>query len=445
MTAGPGRAARRLLWIVILAVLPASPHPLPAQIDPSHAWFTIRTTHFYVHFTRPVEPLARRLAVHAESAYAALSKELHPPRGMIDIVLTDDSDRSNGSATPFPTNRIVVYANPPVSDGGLRYTNDWGQMVVTHELTHIFHLDRTRGAWALSQHLIGRAALSFPNLYQPSWLTEGIAVYEESRIAGAGRIEGSEHRMIARAAAMDGSFPGIGALSLSQGRYPFGSSAYAFGSLFIDYLARTRGEGHVRDLVEKSAASLVPYLLDIPARQSFGVSFSRGWRQFRDSVAHTIRVSDAAPLQGWRELTHDGVFAFTPRWISDTSIIYVGAPGRESFAAYRVGLDGRRTRVGRRNSSSANVPLPDGSLLFSQIEYVNAYSDRSDLWIQRGRRQHRLTSGQRLSAPDVRADGSIVAVQIIPGATRLARVSSDGKTITPITSGSYDEQWTEPR
>jgi Tol biopolymer transport system component len=38
-----------------------------------------------------------------------------------------------------------------------------------------------------------------------------------------------------------------------------------------------------------------------------------------------------------------------------------------------------------------------------------------------------------------------VAAQIIPGATRLVRVSADGKRVTPLTSGSFDEQWTEPR
>src|SRR5262249_45555417 len=139
------------------------------------------------------------------------------------------------------------------------------------------------------QKIFGRAALAFPNLYQPAWLTEGLAVYEETRIAGAGRIEGSEHRMIARAAAIDRRVPAVGSLSLSQGRFPFGSSAYAFGSLFIDYLAKTRGESHVRELVEKSAANVIPYLVDIPARQSFGISFSHGWRDFRDSIARTIR------------------------------------------------------------------------------------------------------------------------------------------------------------
>ncbi len=71
---------------------------------------------------------------------------------MIDVVLSDDVDFSNGSATPYPTSRIVIYANPPVFESALRYTNDWGQLVITHELTHIFHLDRTRG------HLVARSA-----------------------------------------------------------------------------------------------------------------------------------------------------------------------------------------------------------------------------------------------------------------------------------------------
>ena len=412
---------------------------------PDLDWRTIKTQHFYVTFTPPVEGLARRIAADAERAYAELSKEMHPPRGMIDVVLSDDYDFSNGYATPFPTNRIVIYANPPVSESALRYTNDWGQLVITHELTHIFHLDRSRGVWALAQHLFGRAATLFPNMYSPSWLTEGLAVYEESKLTGAGRIEGSEHRMIARAAAIDHQFPSVGALSLAQGQFPFGEFAYSYGSLFIDYLARSRGESAVRSFVDKSSAEIIPYLIDIPAKRSFGVSFGRAWRDFSDSVARSLAGAPAQPMQGWRQLTKDGVFVFAPRWLSDSAIIYSGAPGRQTFGAYRVSLDGKRTRIGRRNSRSANVLLGDGALLYAQTDYVNPYQVRSDLWVQRRGHERQITFGQRLTSPDARADGQIVAAQIVPGATRLVRVSPDGKRITPLTFGSYDEQWTEPR
>jgi hypothetical protein len=444
-------AGWRRIVLTIIACL-ASPlvplHPLGAQISPNLDWRTLTTAHFYVHFAPPLEPLARRIGGDAERAYAQLARELHPPRGMIDIVISDDVDLSNGSATPAPSNRIVIYANPPVSESALRFTNDWGQLVVTHELTHIFHLDRTRGIWALGQKIFGRAPALFPNVYSPSWLTEGIAVYYESRLAGAGRIEGSEHRMIARSAAIDHSFPAIGAVSLAAGRFPFGESAYAYGSLFVDYLARSRGERAVGAFIERSSAALVPYLLNTPARQSFGVTFSRAWEQWRDSIARsTSLIPDlqSPPIPRWRQLTADGVFVYSPRWLSDSGLVYSGTPGRESFGAYEVTLSGRRERVGRRNSRSSNVILNDGSLLYAQLDFVNPYQDRSDLWIQRGGRETRLTVGKRLTAPDARADGEIVAAQIIPGGTRLVRVSPDGRVITPITTGGYDEQWTEPR
>src|SRR5262245_42330758 len=88
------RSARR--WLGPLALMLASlavwGRRASAQINPSHTWYSLHTQHFIVPFTRPLEPLARRLAGHAERAYAELSRELHPPRGMIDLVVTDDAD-----------------------------------------------------------------------------------------------------------------------------------------------------------------------------------------------------------------------------------------------------------------------------------------------------------------------------------------------------------------
>ena len=112
---GRGKSGLRIAALVILtAVRLFGAAPASAQVDPALDWHTIKTQHFYIHFTPPVEGLARRIAADAERAYAELSLELHPPRGMIDVVLSDDVDFSNGYATPVPTNRIVVYANPPV-------------------------------------------------------------------------------------------------------------------------------------------------------------------------------------------------------------------------------------------------------------------------------------------------------------------------------------------
>jgi hypothetical protein len=84
--------------------------------------------------------------------------------------------------------------------------------------------------------------------------------------------------------------------------------------------------------------------------------------------------------------------------------------------------------------------------VYSQLEYTSPYHLRSDIYVDRPRGgTTRLTHGARLAIPDARPDGLIVAVQTVPGGTRLALVSADGRRISPITAGGLDEQWAEPR
>jgi WD40-like Beta Propeller Repeat len=431
------------LVVGALVVSALAARPARAQVVPNADWHTITTAHFRVHFTPALESLARRAAANAETAYGQLSAELHPPRGMIDLVVTDNVDLTNGYSTPFPTNRIVIYANPPVNESALRFTDDPDAMVITHELTHIFHLDRARGIWALAQHVFGRAPYLFPDLYSPSWLTEGLAVYYESKLTGAGRVLGSDHRMIARAYAQEHRFPTIDRISSADARFPYASSPYVFGSLFMDYLARTRGD-HMRQFVESQSSQLIPLWLDRPAKQAFGISFTAAWRRWRDSVTRAAG-DPSLPAPGWRFLTAAGGFASFPRWADDTAIVYSGTTGRDNWGAFSVTLDGTVTGLERRNNDSPTLLGPGGERYFTQLDFTDPYHVRSDLYVRRGGHTIQLTHGARLTVPDRRADGRLVAVQTMPDATRLVTLSWDGTEITPLTGGSPDEQWTEPR
>ena len=433
---------RRLLFAAALlgALAPAAAR---AQLAPNADWHTITTAHFRVHFTPATESLARRAAANAETAYAQLSRELTPPRGTIDLVVADNYDLTNGYATPFPTNRIVIYANPPVNETALRFTDDPDAMVITHELVHIFHLDRSRGIWGLAQRVFGRAPYLFPDEYSPGWLTEGLAVYYESKLTGAGRVLGSDHRMIAEAYASERRFPSIDRISFADARFPYANSPYVFGSLFMDYLARTHGD-HMRAFVESEASQLFPLLLDRPAKRAFGITFADAWRRWSDSLTRAAG-DPSLPAPGWRYLTAAGGFASFPRWADDTAIVFTGTTGRDSWGAYSATLDGTVDRIGRRNSDSPTLLAPGGELLFTQLEYVDPYHIRSDLFEKRGRHTIRLTRGERLTVPDRRADGRIVAVQTLPGATRLVTLAADGADLTPLTAGTPDLQWTEPR
>ncbi|MEO5588133.1 MAG: peptidase S9, partial [Gemmatimonadaceae bacterium] len=106
-----------------------------AQLDPSARWYTIETAHFLVHFGKGLESEAQRGAVNAERAWSELASELKPPSGKVDLVIADNADFVNGYATPFPANRIVVFAHPPIDAPELRNYDDWSRLVITHELT----------------------------------------------------------------------------------------------------------------------------------------------------------------------------------------------------------------------------------------------------------------------------------------------------------------------
>jgi hypothetical protein len=431
-------------WLAVLAASLIAICNAGAQVIPNARWKTLETRHFRIHFTPALEQLARHTAPNAERAFALLSRELVAPHGKVDLVIADNVDYTNGYATPFPSNRIVIYAHPPVDETALRNYSDWSQLVVSHELTHIFHLDRAKGLWRLGRYVLGRHPSLFPNEYLPAWVIEGLAVYYESRLTGTGRLEGSEHYMVARAAAEANAFPRLGEVSLATSKFPGGETVYAYGGFMFDYLSRTRGEKSIHDFVELTSGAIFPLTLNGKSKKAFGLSFDRAWDEWTDSLTRVTR-HDSQPIPGWRQLTPQGWLVSSPRWLDDATLIYGASTGREVTQAYSVTLDGRQESRGRRNGVGTSTRLPNSDLLFSQPELVDPYREFNDLYVQRGDRQLRLTEGARLSMPDARRDGAILAVQNVPGSTRLVRVSANGKTIAAITSGSLDEQWLEPR
>jgi hypothetical protein len=442
--------------VLVGALLLAPLHSASAQVKPSATWRTIETPHFRVTFTPELETIARRAGARAEEAYTELSAMFRAPRGRIDIVVADNHDIANGYATAYPSNRIVVYANPPIAAGALRFNDDYLETVVTHELLHVFQLDRAGGVWALGQKLFGRVPYLFPNVFQPSWALEGIAVRYETQLTGSGRLAGTDHRMLARAAELAHATPRLDQLSLASPRFPYAYTTYAWGSLFMDWLGETYGDSAMRRYVDASGRNLIPVLIDFPARRAFGKSMTRLYREWTQTLRDSALV-DRAPMPRWRELTAHGGYAGSPRWLDDSTLLYTGTSGREAYALHRLRIrEGsvERRRVARRHTESPHSVLDDGSIVYAQTEYADPYSLRSDLYLDRPRGGRvRLTRNARLSMPDAHGDGRIVAVQTVPGATRLALVSRDGRTIAPITSAlepstsgdSVPVQWSEPR
>src|SRR6478672_9940472 len=138
-----GMRVLRLLVALTLSAGGASASPAP-QFDPALRFRVLSTEHFLIYYHQDEESLARRLASIAESTWRNLQEPLGvTPPALTHVVLVDQTDVSNGSATPIPYDTIVVTAVWPAGSEFIGNVDDWLRLVFTHEFTHIVHLDRS--------------------------------------------------------------------------------------------------------------------------------------------------------------------------------------------------------------------------------------------------------------------------------------------------------------
>jgi hypothetical protein len=448
---------RAPMWLLLSVALVALPGAVWAQIPPGEAWRTLDTEHFRITFPEELHPLAQRAAERAERAWDALAAEfIEAPGHTVDILITDHTDVSNGYASVFPSSRIVIHAPPPVDGFGLPFADEWMELVVTHELAHIFHEDYTRNLGSALRSVLGRVPLEwpfFPGAATPGWVVEGIATYYESEFTDAGRVRGSFHEMVIRTAILEGAFESIDQTSGNAPIWPGGQRDYVYGSLFLKHLADRFGQHTVGEFARVVAGQWIPYRLNDAARETFGISFSDAWEEWKTGLEmHYDALRDSlnahAPITRGEALTDDGYYAWSPEPAPAGGFAFARVDGRSDPQLRFQDPDTRDERkLTRTNSLSQFSWTPDGGIVFSQTEYTDSYRIRGDLFVRRpDGKVARITRGQRIDHPDVAPEGRrAVAVQEGLGSNRLVMVDLESGGITPLVDFQDHVLWSYPR
>ena len=95
--------------LLLLAVVPGV--RAASVFDPAYRFRTLSTEHFIVYFHQGEDRLAARLAAIAEDTWQKLRVPLgRTPPALTHVVLVDQTELANGSATPLPYDTIVVTA-----------------------------------------------------------------------------------------------------------------------------------------------------------------------------------------------------------------------------------------------------------------------------------------------------------------------------------------------
>ena len=388
-------------------------------------WLSVQSEHFEVHYPEPLGVVARHALDACERSHARLSRILdHDVDSRVQVVLRDDTDGANGSATAVPYNQMDLFVTAPDDLATLGDFDDWLSLLITHEHTHVLHLDTISGLPAVVNAVLGKVYA--PNLIQPRWFIEGLATHEESRESSAGRLRSSLFEMYMRMETLDDRLLRMDQLSSSVDRWPRGSTWYLYGSRFVDWIAEQHGREALTAISHEYGRRLVPYGVNRTAKRVTGRTFTELYADWQTSLrAHhgavMRQVVAAGRVEGER-ITFHGEVARSPRWVDDESIVYFVNDGHSDSQLRRITRTGDApTELVRANGTSAPAPLRSGRILYDALDAHRDIYFFYDLFaLETDGRVTRLTDGRRARTPDPSPDGRrVVFTENGAGTTHL--------------------------
>lgn len=409
--------------------------------DPNQDWWTIETPHFRVHYARNTEVIAQRIADIAETVHDRMTPVLgHDPKDVTHIVITDNVETANGSATALPYNTVRLFVTAPDDMSPLSEYEDWHVELVTHEYTHILHTDNIGGIPAIANAILGKQFA--PNQLQPRWILEGLAVLEESEHTGGGRNRSAIFDMYLRANVVEDHIAPLDVFTHTPRAWPEGNYWYLYGSRFLTWIQSVYGEQVMRQVAEDYGSQLVPYGINRSMRRATGKTYEElydGWvAHLRGLYGAQIERAKALPggLREGRRLTHIGFTLQRPRFVPASArrnpdtpeLVFYAEDAHHRDGFYRMALapDGsarekdRELFVRAEGGGSLSFDAAGDAYFSSQQWTRNVYPYSDISRVRAGfdspegdeAARSRLTTGVRALDPDVSPDGRQVAFTI---------------------------------
>ena len=357
-------------------------------VDPGLDWKTIESEHLYVHFADGNKALAERALAITEKAHKHLTKELNwNPKEKTHIILSDETDQPNGFASPVFFNHTVLFLAPPTSVNTLEDFDDWFTTLITHEYTHIVHLDKSAGSPEYLRKLFGRFIFLFPNVFQPSWVHEGLATYEETDLLrGIGRGQSTLYASMMREELANGLQP-ISHVNLPVSTWPAGTTRYLYGVYFINFLVEKYGEEKLRAWIEEYSDNLLPFFINTNASQTLGKSLTPLWQEYqqwlKEKFQPQITAIKAKGVKAGEQLSAAAYRTDSVRAISTAEgdeIYYVSNSGYQRATLMFADATGKTEELLRLNNVVNLDVHPQSGLLLTQNEFCNNYTIYSDIY-----------------------------------------------------------------
>ena len=385
-----------------------------ASFDPHINWKSLKTDHFDVNYPQNLESVAQDMGRILEEAHANLTKDLKwKPWGRTEIVLTDVTDESNALASVLPYNMIIFRVIPPSPDSSLANYDDYLRVLVSHEYTHIVHMDANRGVWKPFRMIFGK--LISPAGLTPLWVREATAVYEETKQTKAGRDRSTYSEMLLRAAILEDNFPTIDRVGVYHWRWPSWEAAYTFGSKFVVYLVQKYGEDKFIEFNRRIQSSPLLTMMNHDARNVYHKTFYELWREWKEYLTEKYKkeeqglekegltITEPVVKPSWNEQFNNPVISPDAKKLAYS----LETPHHSPEIRLKDLETGKDIRIAKQMVSGISWKRDGTKLVYSASGSYKTYSAYYDLWSYdlKTKKKKRLTYGERARYADYSSSG----------------------------------------
>ncbi len=437
------------------------------RTHPELDWFTVRTSHFRIHYHAGLKHTAEATAHIAEQIYPVLLRQVELDEfGPIHITLTAEDEIMNGYA--MPSNQIFIWVRQSQAAGRFAGSQEWLRLVVAHELQHVVLLRAVSSWLGIWNHA-----------FVPMWFIEGTAEYYTERW----RVERSDARMkmytyknvLHRLDPHDEGYAKVLYLVDKYGDSTLAEIArwrhktfgyYDFREAFLAATGQTVSKFHeewrramntyyysyrgqkerIEDVGEVLAAPKIRYVYDLTiAPDSSTVAFvgkisssQRYQSIYLVTTDSTRRVSTL----------HSGRFGSAPAWTSDGKTIIVSEYHRGAHGSLLYDLRKINTHTGEKTwltrDMRAHKPVigrKNNTVYFVASPTDTAHIYSIDLHGTQVRRISQFGSHLQVNDPALSPDGEWLAymVQNIGGNVDIAVMDTAGEYYWKLTDDSAED------
>lgn len=244
-------------------------------------WMVAESEHFiYVYHAEASELLAIVSRI-AEETYVELQTLFgNIPHDKVIFILTTYEDFSNGYAESTGRMRVISLGN----NYYMRFDEYWLRTVITHELSHVFHLSRVSNV--LKPIKIALSRFVSPQALSPAWLIEGIAQLG-SEYCGADTYDHRRLSFMLDQLELPNPFENE---TIISGYNPVGREAYYnFGYAFVSYLVEHYGMQKFRDFLKLRDGIEVLLGIDYAFKKVYNKTFEQLKTEFVEAEREKYR------------------------------------------------------------------------------------------------------------------------------------------------------------